>query len=513
MRERVEGMLKKLGKRELHKAYEWVKVQVARECDDEYGFKAFYELITGKELPKHAFEWVKRVYFARKNNRGIVIEAFRGSTKTTTLTIMFTAFRVGKEPERANLLIQVGDDIAMNNAKQIADIIENNPMWKVVYPHVVPDYERGWGAGGYEVKRTDIGYDEWRAMNVKRKDPTFVGVGYKSRAIIGKHPDGVLVIDDIHDENNTASSKELTMVRDILKGTIFPVMTPETWVIFIGTPWTEDDVLHYVASTGQFDHVRTPVYIEKNGRKVLVWEKFNNEELRKRAYMSGTHQFARMYLLDLRRAKTSVFKYVLYPNAMVKSDWAMVGGVDYAGTWDVWRLKEGKGDYFAMCYIAKLPDGGAVVVDGVLDRCTQAQAETYITRAQNIYPNWLRTVVEGDGFNEGFVAVIKRNPYLRVVPMKTSHKSKYHRLVIEMSPWLENGTVRISDAETPYLVELRRELDEYPYCEHDDALDALYWALRAIPDVLVMPREHDALPSFMRMKPVNPFIALAKEYR
>ena len=67
------------------------------------------------------------MYEAREEGKGVVIEAFRGSTKTTTLTIAFTAFRIGKEPQKANLLIQVGDDTASDTTQQIADIIENNP--------------------------------------------------------------------------------------------------------------------------------------------------------------------------------------------------------------------------------------------------------------------------------------------------------------------------------------------------------------------------------------------------
>ena len=55
-----------------------------------------------------------------------------------------------------------------------------------------------------------------------------LGLGYKSRAIIGKHPTGVLLIDDIHDENNTRSGRELEMVRQVLAGTILPTVTAET---------------------------------------------------------------------------------------------------------------------------------------------------------------------------------------------------------------------------------------------------------------------------------------------
>src|SRR3990170_1740525 len=481
----------------------------AQGRDDPEGFKAFYKLIFGKEIPKHALEeWIKPLYAARAEGKGLVIEAFRGSTKTTTLTIAFTAFRIGKEPHTANLLIQVGDDIAADNSQQVADIIDNSPGWKLTFPDVVPDRERGWGAGGYEVKRADLEYTQWREMNADRKDPTLVGVGYKSREIIGKHPDGVLIIDDIHDENNTASSRELETVRKILTGTIFPTMTPNTWTVFVGTPWVEQDVLHYVASTGEFMHVRTPVMRDEK----LTWkQKFTKEVIESARKLAGSIQFARMFMLDLSMAHNKVFKYQAYPASEIRFNWPLVGGVDYAGSGDAQKNASGQGDFFAFAYVAKRPGGGAVVVDGVLDRPTQAQAEEYIKRAQEIYPHWMRCVVEGDGKGEEFIQTIKRNPGLKILPLKTGGKGKAKRLERQMSPWLENGTVRISDAETPFLAELRRELDEYPNSAHDDALDALYWALRGIPDVLSMPRfDADLPPPVRKQRQRNPFMALAR---
>jgi len=77
-----------------------------------------------------------------------------------------------------------------------------------------------------------------------------------------------------------------------------------------------------------------------------------------------------------------------------------------------------------------------------------------------------------------------------------------------MSPWLESGIIRVSDAETPFLNELRRELDNYPNHTHDDALDALYWALRGMPDVLTLPRADEELPERYKKKRVNPFANL-----
>lgn len=531
--------------------YEEALALSARMNDDPYGFADFYEVIHGKQMPRHSYyEWIIPMYWASGKisaedvilfysdapeyesvveeikaqfldvgqvARGIVIEAFRGSTKTTTVTITFCAFRIGHDPVRANLLIQVGDDIATDNTRQIADIIDNNPGWKRVFPHVVPDRDMGWGASGYEVKVThdtktgeEIDYTAWRALNSERKDPTLVGVGYKSRQIIGKHPDGFLAIDDIHDENNTSSRREQEKVRQILTGTIFPTMTPDTWKVFIGTPWNENDTLHYVASTGEFLHVKTPV---KRGDELTWPEKFNGEEIRKAERLAGSREFARMYMLDLSFSKNRIFRYQLYPSSEIRFNWPMVGGVDYAGTMDEYTNKAGRNDYFAMCYSAKLPRGGAVVVDGVLEHCTQDQGETYVKRPQEIFPTWINSVVEADGAGEAFIQTIKRNPGLRIIPMKTKGRGKGKRLEREMAPWLENGTVRISDAETPFLNELRHELDTYPDCENDDALDALYWSLRGMPDVLVL-RDDEELPApgvNKKVQQVHPYCSLGRK--
>jgi hypothetical protein len=248
--EKVRAELKTATKERRQEIERLLAALSARGNDDPYGFADFYFVIHGKRMPRHAFcEWVIPMYWASgkisteevaryyskypdyqyiiddikeqfddvgQTPRGIVVEAFRGSTKTTTVTATFCAFRIGHEPHKSNLIIQVGDDSAAKNTQTIAGMIENNKGWKDVFPHVVPDRELGWGAGGYEVKvivdiytGEEVDYSVWRSMNSKRIDPTLLGVGYKSRQLIGKHPSGLLVIDDIHDENNTSSWGEL----------------------------------------------------------------------------------------------------------------------------------------------------------------------------------------------------------------------------------------------------------------------------------------------------------------
>ena len=278
----------------------FVLANIARE-DNPEGFGAFYELVFGRKQPRHTLGWIEQIYKSKGNGRGTIIEAFRGSTKTTVLTIAFSAFRIGKEPEKSNLLLQVGDDIAKDNTQAIANIIEFNEGWKLVYPSIVPDKEIGWGDKGYNVKDTSMEYGEWRSLcdKSKGKDPTSIGLGYKSSSIIGKHPTGMILIDDILDENNSSSTKELSKVLRIVKGTIMPVIVPGIWNIVIGTPWTTKDVLAYFKATGEYDLVRTPVILDDKP----VWKsRFGLDELEKIKRKSGSIEYARMYLLDLEAA-------------------------------------------------------------------------------------------------------------------------------------------------------------------------------------------------------------------
>jgi hypothetical protein len=488
---------------------------LARE-DSPEGYKNFYRVVFGTEVPPHAVKWIDSIYKAREDGKGFAIMAFRGSTKTTTVTIGFAAFQIGLYPERANMLIQVSDDKAQKATKAIADIITNNPGWKKIFPHVVPDEPRGWSANGYEVKRDDIDYSTWRGSQSKRKDPTVQGCGYTSGNIIGSHPDGLLIVDDILDEGNTRSQREMEGVRQIIKSTILPCATKETFIMLVFTPWREDDPVMEQVKSGTYLLEKTPVleYAEDGkhdfrGKKVnLIWNKAYDiktlEDIRAR---SADIEFARMYLVDLSKAGDRLFRYQSFPAKEVKYEWVMAGGVDYAS---VRTHADTSRDFFAMCYMAKLPVGGAVVTGGVLERCTQGEAESYLNKAQEMFQTWRESLVEKDGKGEDFaLGVGLRNPKLRLRLIGTGGKSKDQRYRL-MSPFLESGMVRISDADTVFLNELRYELDNYAgdkSLPHDDALDALYWAIRAMPDAMNMPLEKEMTLYNTSVKKKNPWLA------
>jgi len=490
---------------------EWLE---SIHSDSPDGFFDFYTIIHNRPPPKHVEKWIYKLYKARKDGKGICIEAFRGSTKTTAATT-FVAYRIGLEPHRSNLIIQVGDDTARNNTQNIADIIENNKGWKFCFPHVVPDKDLGWGASGYEVKRTDIEYEDWRRLNASRKDPTLVGLGRTSRSIIGKHPDGVCLIDDIDDETTTRSARERETTRKILTGTIFPTFTPDTWKIVIGTPWTYDDTISYVKSTGEFFHVFTPVYT--NGKP--TWpEKFPEEEIKRQRKLAGEIEFARMFLLDLEKAKGQNLKadwISYYPYEKLNSSWPMFMGVDYASTADEIRVGENR-DYFAVAWGRITPSGTLVLEDGYRDKISQAEAEQRIISYAQMFPYLRQIGVESIGKGEEFYTLLMRaKVFMPLMPIR-SHKgearSKGGRFEKVLAKMFQFGRIMILDRETEFLKSFKDEWISWPDGDYDDTLDAVYMMVKAaegyinVPAIQPVPQLSPVFAE--RKKKVNPWSRL-----
>ena len=74
----------------------------------------------------------------------MIIEAFRGSSKTTSISIAFLAFRIGLNPHDSFLALQSTAAAARATCRQVADLVTHNPGWHTAFPHVVRDKEGGW---------------------------------------------------------------------------------------------------------------------------------------------------------------------------------------------------------------------------------------------------------------------------------------------------------------------------------------------------------------------------------
>lgn len=511
------------------------KIKLARFYDDEYGFAAFYELLYGRELPKHAFVWIQKIYKAARAKRGIVIEAYRGSTKTTTITVAFTTFQIGHNPWDSFMFIQASDESAEKKAKEVAGLIKNNPAFKAVFPWVKPDEDISWADHGYEilsemVKAPDesevgfawqpIKYEDFRRLKASTtQDPTFIGLGLTSSAIIGKHPTGMLVMDDIHDEKNTRSPREMETVKDVLESTILPITTTPSggtrFIIVVGTPWKYNDAFATMKEKPGYDHAYTPIIVDGKS----TWpEAFSLEWIDNKRANTPEIEFARMYLLDLTAAEGIHLKgewLSTYPHDKIQSSWPVIMGIDYASTADQWETKGRERDYFALAIGRLIPgNGGVVLTDGIRMHMSQGESETRVKAIAGTFPTLQLIGVEALGKGEEFYHLLLRTTKLPIMPMRTN-KGKGERFERQMAPMFQFGRAFVSDRPNEFLDHFRREWIQWPNGTHDDVLDSVYWMLQigkfnlyGVPDDTPMSVIN---PMFDKPKRPNPAILFGRK--
>jgi phage terminase large subunit-like protein len=468
-------------------------LSVIRE-DSWRGFGAFYLLIHNLTIPEHALEWIRLFYEAQDKDKGIVIEAFRGSTKTQTLNT-FVAYKTGLKPEGSSLVIKSGDESAGRSSKAIAAIIEHNPAWQAIFDHVVPDPQKGWGERGYWVKDTRYSYADWNRLLIG-PDPSIVALSYRSKAIIGMHPSNVLLVDDIHTQENVDSDLELQKVKDTLTSTIFPTRSPhDPMTMFIATPWKDNDAIQAVKATGEYIAVKTPVYKEKhlveNGTP--VWpEYFDTDKIERerKQDLSGGIDFARMFLVNVDAAKGRHLRrdwLHKYPADSIDSSWPVVFGIDPASTADKLRAKKHDLDYFALSIGRLIPGGGVILVDGLRMRLSQGEIIDKMESMAYAYPTMQLCIIETYGMGDQILQLLLRNTSIYVLGATAASKmsdmpkikDKGSRFEKQLGALFRSTRVWVTSEENDYINTFTNEWLSYPDGAHDDTLDATFYMVYA----------------------------------
>jgi hypothetical protein len=525
----------KLSHTEIEQLDKWL-INVANTQDNPDGFSHFYAYMTRGDMPQHAYNWVDKIYLDKSNDMGTLIFAFRGSWKTTTISILFTAYRIGLEPWKANLVLGNNDASAQNITLAIADIIDKDPRWKDMFPHVVPDKSKGWGAQGYWVRDTEKTDDEWAELTNITKDPTLLGVGIASGSVIGKHPTGVLLMDDIHDEGNSVSELERSKIVKIVTDTVLPMAVTdatkeegqqlETFTLIVGTPWHESDAYHYLRDTGEFGFLysplmfpvsaETPGAVEFNHKQLQGWfklawaERIPYEAVKSLYNKSGHRGFGRMYLLSLAMANELGLEYSTFPHEDIPDPDTLefASGVDYASMMEVRGkvMQTRNRSKFALAYGCIMPTRVFVITGGVVGHFTQLKAEGHVQTVQARFKRHRTTGLEMNGKGEEFFSLLSRHAEMDLFPYWTGKTKKETRLEMQLGPWLEMGKIMVSDEDTPFLNELRKALAEFPH-GNLDVLDAVFGVSKTIPDVLVVnePQKEKVHQKIGKRVTKNPF--------
>lgn len=513
-------------------------------------FDAFYELIHGNRLLKTNHREAEKVFGAHETGEIYLYQGFRGVRKTTTFIITLGAFLHGYFPEMTGVITGAADPNAKLLAKSIAQIIEQHPMWPRIFPHVVPYKDRGWGAEGYWVRRThkrrldadgrevvdgegnyvfdELTIGEWTAMQAKVNDPSFVGGGYRSAEINGKHPSLYLFVDDLHDIDSSQSPTEREYIKTVFLTQILNTVLREhdkllTWVVMTGVPFAKDDTYAVLRDSGGVVYSKVPVmtrapdgaegavYLDGVNLKTGVvyqdivgwWYLAEPTVMGPKSIVDwrskGKSQFWQMYMMDIQTAKTAGLTYYLYPHDQIPFTLPTGGGADPTSIDPDYEVGGQKRSAFALAYVCKLTDGRLVLKSGVLKEMGILKAKEAMLQAQSVFTNWKGTKVEGVGPGKIFQQYLRTDPNVlwtdsNIADPQGRVRDKKARFEGEISPWLDAGVLLISDDENDaYCMAVRYLCDNFfdidPHRPHEslDAGDGLYHALKHFPEVLRTP--------------------------
>jgi hypothetical protein len=484
------------------------------------GFCAYYEVKFKRPVPPVVrFIWAVEYVDAYVNHTGVLVEGHRGSGKSTFL-ITWVEYLTGKRPVGSSQLIRINAQQAGEADELISSTIEFNPAWRMCFPSVVPDKQKGWAASGRFVKDLEVcgdddgNYGQWAALCASDHlaEPSFLCSGITSRDFIGKHPSNGQYYDDLHDEGNTRSSREMQEIVDIIEKNIVPTWTRPDFRPVLGvacTLWSPRDGYHALLRTGLFKHIKTPIYVPADNPTVQVgdkrvkpnwiqnypvgnldgqsiiplWQKYGIEYIRQLKKQNPVY-FGLMYLCDLQSIQGKVLKEEWlheFPVEKISRTFPVYFGIDFASTED--KLREKEHDYFALAVLAALPWGGSVIIDGFREHLGFFEAVERVKLFAQQYPTLVTVGVEKWGSGEKFTQALLYNSTLPIVqfPFEGAKvRSKGQRYQNELAPMFTDGRLWIPDVKRPFHEHFKQEWITWDGGKtstgHDDCMDAVYVA-------------------------------------
>lgn len=484
------------------------------------GFCAWYELKFKRPVPPVVeFIWCPEYVDAFKNHTGVLVEGHRGSAKSTFL-ITWVEYLIGKRPVGSSQLIRINEQQAKEADEAISSTIEHSPAWHTAFPSVIPDKGKGWSMSGRFVKdlevcgENDENYGQWSQLCVSDhlSEPSFLCSGITSRDFIGKHPSNGQYYDDLHDEGNTRSAREMQEIVDIIEKNIIPTWTRPDSRPVLGvacTLWNPRDGYHALLRTGLFKHIKTPIYVladnpviqvgdqmvkpswidkhpvrDLDGVKIIpLWMKYDVDSIKQFKKQNPVY-FGLMYMCDLQSVQGRVLKEEWlheFPIEKILKTYPVYFGIDFATTED--KLKDKERDYFALAVLAALPWGGSVLIDGFREHLGFFEAVERVKLFATQYPTLVTVGVEKWGSGEKFAQALLYNSQLNIVqyPFEGSVvRSKGQRYQMELAPMFVDGRLWISDVKRQFHEFFKQEWISWDGGKtatgHDDCLDALYVA-------------------------------------
>lgn len=186
---------------------------------------------------------------AADESRSVVILAGLEGGKSSQMTVLRTLWLLGRKPSLRVLILSSTETQAVKFLRAIKGYIETSERLHNVFPELKAGAK--WSDNAITIRGAIIG----------AKDFSVQAVGTHSKQILGARIDH-LVMDDIHDSDNSRTAKRRDELWAWVRATVLGRLTRSATVIGVGTPWHHEDVYHRLMALSSFKTHKFPVVDE-----------------------------------------------------------------------------------------------------------------------------------------------------------------------------------------------------------------------------------------------------------
>lgn len=477
----IEAMIRRMGLNDPRRA------AYARDIAEQYlareSFLDFaHRVYPGFQAPRHI---VFLAGLLEKVERGeikrLCISAPPGHGKSSALQI-FLAWFLGRNPRRRILALSASERLAQRNSRVTRGIVQSDAWpWK-------------------DIQLVGNSIEQWytnKEGGVRAIGRTGVLSGYRAE---------LALLDDVQSDVGS----ETTRASDVawFNEELATRLEPDGAIVLIQTRWIDSDLPGYLRdgeAAGQWTFVNLPAIAEENdslGRiagEALWPERWPIELLEQKKAEIGSSAFSALYQGDPVPSGGAMFqtswlegRYDTLPAACVstKPYEAQVRDLQYA---TLYGLRSPS----AVIPLIRVQAIDAAAKTGLNnDRTAVATVVTdlkdfYIENvaiARVDYPGLRRLVVEQferyrpnavyiEQASNGQAVIddLRSSTSLPIVPLKASDSKEARASAV--TGLFEAGKVKFRSTHEPWLAEVLAEFARFPHGKHDDALDAIVWAL------------------------------------
>ena len=406
---------------------------------------------------------LQEVYAGR--NRRLLITIPPRHLKSTTATIAFPAWVLGRDPRLTIMTASYGDRLARDHSDKFRALIETLYYRQLFFrTQIDPRTNRS-----TEVRTTERG---GRLMVSRGGAATGLGAD-------------ILIVDDLLKADEARSTTERDNAIAFFEGTLLSRLNDQTTgrVIIIQQRLHEDDLVGHLLSRGGYQHLNLPAIAEEPGTFTLNLRRTHERRVGDILFEAS---FPRESLEALRReVGEHVFQAQYQQNpippggAIVHGDWFndRYDGLPERGefsrvvqSWDIGTSDQSNSD-FTVGLTFGYRNRKWLLLDVFRRRMELPDVKLAILRLQKEW-NTDYSIIEKIGSSIGLFQDLRRQPMgRRLFRGMTPSASKEERL-LGQTPKLAEGLIQLP-TQAPWLQDFLSELQGFPYARHDDQVDAL----------------------------------------